>query len=245
MNESYVIIETDQEYLLTDILVEFADLYIDTKFPKNLKLYRKEGSQTYFLVQFETAPDLNHFGYLVNYLKYPIDHDNFKARVKGFFLNNKELLVNVSSSKWLMFFNCEHDAIPPDAVSFVTLDNSNYLLDFGGSIKAQTVGKELFNQPIIELDRFHHIKDIFPSISSQKSSKSKAFIKTGISELLSDILAIIVCFMFSGAMIIFGDTDFGLYWLVVGFFGLGGLFMLWKVIFPGKYEAMKYSNRKK
>lgn len=243
MNESFLIIETDQEYKLTDILVEFANLYVDSQFTKSLQLYRKKGSPTYFLLKFEIAPDHNHFGYLVNYLNYPIDHDDFKSRVKGFFRNEEDLPINITSSKWLMFYNAEHDSIPPDAVSLVTMNNHNYLLDFGGSINPQRIVKEIFKQPDIDLEAFYHIIDIIPSISTKKSSNSNVKLTT--SELISAILTVVVCFIFAGVMIAFGETDIALYWFVVGFFGIGCLFMLWKVLFPTKYEAMKYTNRKK
>ena len=239
MNESYILIETEQPHVLKKVLKELAELYSDTGFTNGLKLFEKSDDQKQFLLVFTKEPDFDRFGYFVNFLKYPIENDSFSSHVRGYFKNDNSR-PKIHSSEWLLFYMADNGT-PPDAVSLVSEENKNFLFDFGGKISPQERPKELFNMSVIDRNAYQHVITISPSKTSVKSTKSSI----NYSEIISDIIAILTCFSVVAVMITLGDTDAAEFWFALIFFGIGGLFMLWKVIFPGKYESMKYYNRKK
>lgn len=168
MTENYIIIEKVQERELENILMDLANLYADTTFVNGIQLYRKKRDPDSFLVLFTNQPDFERFNYFVNYLKYPSEHENFSPFLRGYY-QSKDIKENIKLNvgEYVMVYISKNDKAY-DTVNLVTINNENYLYDFGVSIKKLESTEEIYNLISFDKNKYHHIIDIIPSKSSDK-----------------------------------------------------------------------------
>lgn len=169
MKENYILIEATDQQDLESILGNFANLYNDADTVHGMQLYRKKGAPEKFIVKFTNKPDFQIFGFLVNYLVYPMDFEEFNPRVIGFY-NTDDVMgyPNVKKgSRLMLYINLEDDQ--PDNVYITNENNQSFIFDFGGSLKEISKTILIHNEEKVEIEDFNHIMDIYPSPSKEIS----------------------------------------------------------------------------
>lgn len=81
--EKYIIVSGLAEKDLNDVVQELANLYADTGFTKEVKIFKSKIVNNEFLINFSEDTDFERFKYFVNFLFYPFNH-NSNHKVYGY-----------------------------------------------------------------------------------------------------------------------------------------------------------------
>lgn len=167
MTENFILLKTERQQQLENILFDLANLYSDTEYVRGMQLFRKKGEIDSFLVRFTNSPDFERFNYFTNYLVYPIDHPDFKPIVRGFYLTaDIKQYPQLNRGRWVMVFVNENDE-NCDNVYLVNEDNRTFIYDFGGNLKALVEAIHEYRDYNIDLKNYHHIIEVFPTKTDQ------------------------------------------------------------------------------
>lgn len=165
MDDSFIVIDNVEESDLLRALQELSNLYSDTGFTDEIKLFRKKDKYDSFLIQFSNLPDFERFSYFVNFLFYPFDMEKFEPVLKGYYqTKNIKESFEFNTGEWLMLFMTKNHT-EYDEVSLVNEKNENFNYDFGGGIKKLDQQLEMFKLIKIDLKSYYHVKDIYPDKS--------------------------------------------------------------------------------
>ncbi|WP_109097868.1 hypothetical protein [Aquimarina sp. AU58] len=176
MTENYILIKTHQQQDLENILCDLANLYRDTEYVKGIQLYRKKGQIELFLIRFTKSPDLEKFGYFVNYLVYPMDVLEFQSKVRGYYRTaDVNSYPKLKSGDWLMLYINSEDQ-SPENVYITNENNQSFIYDFGKRLKQLDDTVESFTEFAVDPNEYNHIIDIFPS-PEVESAKTKPWWK--------------------------------------------------------------------
>lgn len=176
MNENYILLKTEQQQDLESILMDLANLYLDTSYVKGMQLYRKVKQPDLFMICFSNSPDLARFSYFVNYLVYPIDYPKFEPKVRGYF-QTKDVVKppTLKTGTWLMFYINRMD----DAADNVYITNESgeaFIYDFGGRLQQIESPIEDYQDYAVNKEHYQHVLDIYPDPSAS-SMESKPWWK--------------------------------------------------------------------
>ncbi|WP_339839071.1 hypothetical protein [uncultured Maribacter sp.] len=168
---NFIYIENVTERDLLKALQDLANLYSDSGYTDEIKLYRKKDNYDLFSVVFTNLPDFERFAYFVNYLYLPFELDKFEPKIKGFYqVNNIADNFEFKTKNWVQLFMTKDDT-DVDEVSIVNEIGENYNYDFGGRVKK--LSKELQDYNFIDLDlnQYYFITEINPNQKNKKSMK--------------------------------------------------------------------------
>lgn len=170
MIENFIYIQNVKENDILKALQNLANLYADTGYTDEIKLYRKKDLYDSFAVTFTNLPDFDRFSYFVNYLYFPFDLDVYEPKLKGYYMTkNIKDNLEFKTGNWVMLFMTK-DFTDYDEVSLVNENNINYNFNFGGRTKKlnETLGEYRFKN--FDSKDYHPLKDIKPN-GDKKESK--------------------------------------------------------------------------
>ena len=241
MTENFIIVEKVQEADLESILMDLANLYADTKFVNGIQLSRKKDSFDSFLITFANQPDFARFNYFVNYIRFPVEYENFSPFLRGYYRTaDVKQPTDFTTGEWLMVYIPQNPK-EFDNVHFVNAQNENYVYDFGGTITKLPIIEETYQLISLDKSLYHHVIDIFPS----KRFKNENARKPLIGDKFKDVLALIVSLVFAvgGYYALEDSRDVGI--LTLSIFGFGSFILLWKLINPSMFEQSKSRKNRK
>ena len=74
--EKYIIVNGLEEKKLNDDVQELANLYADTGFTKEVRIFKSKIASNVFVINFSRDTDFERFKYFVNFLFYPFDYES-------------------------------------------------------------------------------------------------------------------------------------------------------------------------
>ncbi|MBO6880437.1 hypothetical protein [Winogradskyella sp.] len=233
MTQNYILVNTKDQSGLENVLFDLAELYSDTIFAHGIRLYRRKEQTDSFLICFENNPDFNRFSFFTNYIEYPIDRPNFKAKVRGYY-QTRDLTTDpqLNTGEWLMLYinpNDEHG----DNVYVVNENHQNSIWDFGGRHKKLSRIIEEFKMHSITLEDYHNIIDIYPTKNNLKAAKSES----PLWKKIKAISAILICLAFTlGGIWLYDGPSKNVALGTIIFFGLGFIVLLWQFLNPKAFQ---------
>lgn len=239
MTENFIIVEKVQEADLESILMDLANLYADTEYVNGIQLYRKKDRYDSFLIGFTNQPDFARFNYFVNYLRFPVENENFSPFIRGYYqMDDVKQAADFNAGERLMVYIPQNPE-EFDNVHFVNPQNENYVYDFGGAITKLTTIEETYQLISLDKNLYHHVIDVFPSKRFKNDAR-----KPLIGEKFKDVLALIVSLAFTvvGYYALEDARDVGI--LTLSIFGFGSIILLWKLIRPNMFEKSKSRKNK-
>lgn len=154
MKQSFIIVSGLRNKFLTNILIEFVNIFSGENFENEILLYKEKKTGT-FLILFSTIPSFDHFCYCVNFIRYMETPNNTLPLVSGYYFNDDDshsfltkgfVKVYVSSS--------DHEY---NNVNVVITTNETYFLDFGSLPKLLPTNEESYGVPAINLDDYSEV----------------------------------------------------------------------------------------
>jgi hypothetical protein len=160
MTDNYIIIEGFKLDDAAIILTDFSKLYAENEAVQGMRVYLQHNSMDKFLILFKNQPDFDHFSFLVNYLKYPADHDSAGSLITGFY-QTKDIKSTheFKTGNWVQVYVSKNDR-EFDNVAIVNNKNETYQYGFDGKIKKMDVTEERYQVINTDLSGYSLVKEI-------------------------------------------------------------------------------------
>ncbi len=239
MEEIFIVVENVTEKDLSKVLEDFTNLYSGNDFVEGIRMYRKKENSNSFVIKFTNQPDFEEFCYLVNYIKYPEGFGRFTPFLRGYinsdFGNDK---YKPSAGGWKMVYVSKNDR-DYDNINFVTDKNESYLFDFGGKTRRLEYSEVSFQLTSIDSDNYSLVQSISPNKTNEKDKP----IKKKRKQKVKDIFLMFGCLGFTCIGIFLKMNGVEDTWGGIILFGFGFIFMLFRFIYPEKFEKPLLGNK--
>lgn len=170
MNENFITIENVAETELGSILLDLANLYVETDFVQGMRYFKNNADSRSFLIKFTFDPDFERFNYFVNYLRYPMGYENISPKVRGYYKTVRiDFKADFKVGDFIMVYVSNTDT-EYDNVSLTINMNESYIYDFGGKIKKLDQTDEFYDYKPLNMNDYEHIADVYPSEEAKKKA---------------------------------------------------------------------------
>ncbi|MDP2160598.1 MAG: hypothetical protein Q8K02_08965 [Flavobacterium sp.] len=154
MKQSFITISGLPNKVLTNLLIEFANLFSDEKFQNEILLYKEKKTGT-FLILFVSIPSFDHFCYCVNFIRYMETPNNQLPLVYGYYFNEGE--SHSFLTKGFVKIYVSSSDIEYNNVHVVNNTNETYFLDFGAVPKLLSINEEFYEVPVVDLGGYEEV----------------------------------------------------------------------------------------
>ena len=170
MEKAHIILKGEPLSNIKLALQNLSNLYHKTDYSKGFQLYKHKTENNSFSLQFDNAPDFEHFSYFTNYINYPEGLDNVQIQVNGYWpINQKIENIEGEIGQWLMLYISPEDT-EYDNVFVVNKNNKYYKYDFGGNVSQLPNEVRPFQKSIYDNTDYEHCLLINPSVQVKKKS---------------------------------------------------------------------------
>lgn len=172
MNDSFALVSGIREHLLESAVMDFANMYRDNPFAKQIDIFRRKGALDY-LILFPEGCNLELFAYFVNFVVYSQKPGDPRPDVVGYFKTGSDSAAGLMSGDWIKVTVDQNDT----AYDNVMLADGNadvYLYDFSNGISKRAGERRFFETPRESRGDFNHL---ITAIADPKHSDDKPWWK--------------------------------------------------------------------
>lgn len=170
----YIIVNGLSESDLTEICQELANLYANTGFTKEVKIFRNKIDVNEFILNFSEETDFERFKYFVNYLSFCFEHDS-NHRVYGYWTISHEDEINKELyGKRVQLYVSDNDEDGDNVYGIPENWNESIKLGFAIGEEYVPIGKKEFEffENKQTKSGFYSLRSIYGIVNDNKSKNT-------------------------------------------------------------------------